>query len=106
MHALTDLDCEKYRHPDTAVARRRDTYADHGLPPTDEAAVAHELRNWLPYLHSVVEAPTRLRGGEHLPIGGRAWEVVHTPGHSRRARLPLLPRPRACCCPATTCCPA
>jgi glyoxylase-like metal-dependent hydrolase (beta-lactamase superfamily II) len=82
MHALTDLDCEKYRHPDTAVARRRDTYADHGLPPTDEAAVAYGLRNWLPYLHSVVEATTRLRGGEHLPIGGRAWEVVHTPGHS------------------------
>jgi glyoxylase-like metal-dependent hydrolase (beta-lactamase superfamily II) len=25
MHAMTDLDCEKYRHPDTARARRRDT---------------------------------------------------------------------------------
>jgi glyoxylase-like metal-dependent hydrolase (beta-lactamase superfamily II) len=82
MHALTDLDCEKYRHPDTAVARRRDTYTDHGLPAAELPAVAHGLRDWLPYLHSVVEASTRLRGGEKIPIGGRDWEVVHTPGHS------------------------
>ena len=82
MHALTDLDCEKYRHPDTAVARRRDTYSDHGLPESELPAVAHGLRNWMPYLHSVVEASTRLRGGEKIPIGGRDWEVVYTPGHS------------------------
>jgi glyoxylase-like metal-dependent hydrolase (beta-lactamase superfamily II) len=82
MHALTDLDCEKYRHPDTAVARRRDTYADHGLPENELPAVAHGLRDWLPYLHSVVEASTRLHGGETIPIGGRGWEVIHTPGHS------------------------
>ena len=82
MHALTDLDCEKYRHPDTAVARRRDTYTDHGLPEAELPAVAHGLRDWMPYLHSVVEASTRLRGGEKIPIGGRDWEVVHTPGHS------------------------
>jgi glyoxylase-like metal-dependent hydrolase (beta-lactamase superfamily II) len=30
IHTLTDLDCEKCRHPDTARARRRDTYADQG----------------------------------------------------------------------------
>jgi glyoxylase-like metal-dependent hydrolase (beta-lactamase superfamily II) len=82
MHALTDLDCEKYRHPDTAVARRRDMYADHGLPPADLPLVAHGLEDWLPYLHSVVEASTRLRGGEKISIGGRDWEVIHTPGHS------------------------
>jgi glyoxylase-like metal-dependent hydrolase (beta-lactamase superfamily II) len=82
MHALTDLDCEKYRHPDTAKARRRDTYADHGLPAEELDDVAYGLEDWLPYLHSVVEASTRLRGGEHVPIGGRDWEVIHTPGHS------------------------
>jgi glyoxylase-like metal-dependent hydrolase (beta-lactamase superfamily II) len=82
MHALTDLDCEKYRHPDTAVARRRDTYADHGLPEAELPAVAHGLRDWMPYLHSVVEASTRLHGGEQIGTGGRDWEVVHTPGHS------------------------
>jgi glyoxylase-like metal-dependent hydrolase (beta-lactamase superfamily II) len=82
MHALTDLDCEKYRHPDTAVARRRDTYTDHGLPPAELPAVAHGLRDWMPYLHSVVEASTRLQGGEKIAIGGRDWAVLHTPGHS------------------------
>jgi glyoxylase-like metal-dependent hydrolase (beta-lactamase superfamily II) len=82
MHALTDLDCEKYRHPDTAVARRRDTYTDHGLPAAELPAVAHGLRDWMPYLHSVVEASTRLQGGEKIAIGGRDWAVLHTPGHS------------------------
>lgn len=82
MHALTDLDCEKYRHPDTARARRRDTYADHGVPDSDLPDVSDSLGRWMPYLHSVVEASTRLRGGEVLTIGGREWEVLHTPGHS------------------------
>jgi glyoxylase-like metal-dependent hydrolase (beta-lactamase superfamily II) len=82
MHALTDLDCEKYRHPDTAVARRRDMYADHGLPEAELDTVATGLEDWLPYLYTVVEASKRLRGGEWISIGGREWEVIHTPGHS------------------------
>jgi len=82
MHAMTDLDCEKYRHPDTAMARRRDMYADHGLPEPEVAVLGEGLREWLPYLHSVVEASKRLRGGEHIPIGGTDWEIIHTPGHS------------------------
>ena len=82
MHALTDLDCEKYRHPDTARARRRDTYADHGVSEAERGDLAHHLTRWLPYLHSVVEASRRLRGGEELTIGGDAWQIVHTPGHS------------------------
>jgi glyoxylase-like metal-dependent hydrolase (beta-lactamase superfamily II) len=82
MHAMTDLDCEKYRHPDTARARRRDTYADHGVSETERTDLADHLTRWLPYLHSVVEASRRLRGGEELRIGGDAWEVIHTPGHS------------------------
>jgi glyoxylase-like metal-dependent hydrolase (beta-lactamase superfamily II) len=82
MHAMTDLDCEKYRHPDTAVARRRDMLADHGLPEPELSSLASSLETWLPYLYSVVEASRRLHGGETIPIGGRDWEVVHTPGHS------------------------
>jgi glyoxylase-like metal-dependent hydrolase (beta-lactamase superfamily II) len=82
MHTLTDLDCEKYRHPDTARARRRDTYADHGVSETERTDLADHLTRWLPYLHSVVEASHRLRGGEELSIGGDRWDVVHTPGHS------------------------
>jgi glyoxylase-like metal-dependent hydrolase (beta-lactamase superfamily II) len=82
MHTLTDLDCEKYRHPDTARARRRDTYADHGVSEAERTDLADHLTRWLPYLHSVVEASVRLRGGEELVIGGDRWDVVHTPGHS------------------------
>jgi glyoxylase-like metal-dependent hydrolase (beta-lactamase superfamily II) len=82
MHTMTDLDCEKYRHPDTARARRRDTYADHGVSEDERGDLAHHLTRWLPYLHSVVEASRRLRGGEDLVIGGETWQVVHTPGHS------------------------
>jgi glyoxylase-like metal-dependent hydrolase (beta-lactamase superfamily II) len=82
MHVMTDLDCEKYRHPDTAVARRRDMYADHGLPDPEREELAHTLEEWLPYLYSVVEASNRLRGGERFGIAGREWEVIHTPGHS------------------------
>ena len=76
MHAMTDLDCEKYRHPDTARARRRDTYADHGVSEDERGDLAHHLTRWLPYLHSVVEASRRLRGGEELTIGGDTWQVV------------------------------
>jgi glyoxylase-like metal-dependent hydrolase (beta-lactamase superfamily II) len=82
MHAMTDLDCEKYRHPDTARARRRDTYADHGVSEAERGDLADHLTRWLPYLHSVVEASQRLRGGEELAIGDERWQVLHTPGHS------------------------
>jgi glyoxylase-like metal-dependent hydrolase (beta-lactamase superfamily II) len=82
MHTLTDLDCEKYRHPDTARARRMDTYADHGVSEVERADLADHLTRWMPYLHSVVEASRRLRGGEELIIGGDRWDVLHTPGHS------------------------
>jgi hypothetical protein len=66
MHAMTDLDCEKYRHPDTAQARKRDTYSDHGVPKSELPAFADTLVAWLPYLHSVVEASTRLNGVKFL----------------------------------------
>jgi len=82
MHAMTDLDCEKYRHPETARARRQDTYADHGIPEDERGDLAEHLTRWLPYLYSVVEASTRLRGNESIHIGGDSWEVIHTPGHS------------------------
>ena len=83
MHAMTDLDCEKYRHPDTARARRRDTYADHGVSEAERTDLADHLTRWLPYLHSVVEASTRLRGGEELEIGGDPWDVR---AHARATR--------------------
>jgi glyoxylase-like metal-dependent hydrolase (beta-lactamase superfamily II) len=82
MHAMTDLDCEKYRHPDTARARRRDTYEDHGVQADEIARIADTLGRWQPFLYSVVEASTRLRGGETIRVGARDLQVLHTPGHS------------------------
>lgn len=82
MHSLTDLDCEKYRHPETAQQRKRDTYSDHGVAPAELPSFSDTLVKWMPYLHSVVEASTRLEGGELLRIGNREWEVLYTPGHS------------------------
>ncbi len=81
MHAMTDLDCQKYRHPETSVSMRRDTYADHGVTVL-EGDLGEHLNRWMPYLHSVVEASNRLRGNETIAIGNDDWTVVHTPGHS------------------------
>ena len=90
MHAMTDLDCEKYRHPDTARARRKDTYADHGIPEDERGDLADHLTRWMPYLYSVVEASTRLRGSEQ--IDDRRRQLGSHP-HSRplaRTRLPVV----------------
>ena len=90
MHAMTDLDCEKYRHPETAQARKRDTYSDHGVPKAELPGFADTLVAWLPYLHSVVEASTRLNGGEVLSIG---TTPVGSPAHSgslTRSYLPVV----------------
>ncbi len=82
MHAMTDLDCQKYRHPETSMSQRRDTYADHGIAEDGEGEGGEHLARWMPFLHSVVEASTRLRGDETIRIGGDEWTVIHTPGHS------------------------
>ena len=62
MHAMTDLDCEKYRHPDTAQARKRDTYSDHGVPPGRPARIRRHARR-------VDAVPALRRGGLHPPAG-------------------------------------
>ena len=91
MHAMTDLDCEKYRHPDTARARRRDTYADHGIPEDDAANQAEQLTRWMPYLHSVVEASTRLRGTRRS-ISAATAGTSSTPRDIRSATSACGPR--------------
>ena len=106
MHAMTDLDCEKYRHPDTARARRRDTYADHGIPEDERGDLAEHLTRWMPYLYSVVEASTRLRGDRAAPDRWRRMGSHPHSGAFPRPHLPLVAGPCSCCCPAITCCRA
>lgn len=82
MHAMTDLDTEKYRHPDTAAMRRRDMYDDHGLSSDEVERLYRTVNVWMPYLYSVVEASKRLFGGEVLHTQSADWQIIHTPGHS------------------------
>jgi glyoxylase-like metal-dependent hydrolase (beta-lactamase superfamily II) len=82
MHAMTDLDTEKYRHPETAAMRRRDMYNDHGLSSDQVDQLYQSIEVWMPYLYSVVEASKRLRGDETLSTKSGDWRVIYTPGHS------------------------
>lgn len=82
MHAMTDLDTEKYRHPDTSAMRRRDMYSDHGMSSEQTQQLFRSLDAWMPYLYSVVEASKRVRGGETLHTQSGDWEIIYTPGHS------------------------
>ena len=104
MHAMTDLDCEKYRHPETAQARKRDTYSDHGVPEDELPAYADTLAAWLPYLHSVVEASTRLQGGEIIPTATASGRSS-TPRVTPSATSACGHRQTSCCSPAIISCP-
>jgi glyoxylase-like metal-dependent hydrolase (beta-lactamase superfamily II) len=82
MHRRTDLDLAKYDDPDEAVDRRTLMLADHGLYGTELTESSEGLRDWLPVMPSIGRPSRLLDGGERLTVGGRTWEVVHTPGHS------------------------
>jgi glyoxylase-like metal-dependent hydrolase (beta-lactamase superfamily II) len=82
MHALTDLDRNKYAHPDRAVDRRSLMLADHGLFGDTLAEAATGLRDWIPVMPSIGQPTAKLDGGEKFSASGRSWEVLHTPGHS------------------------
>ncbi len=82
MHGESRHDLEVYRRPHEVVERLRVLYADHGVRPEhlDELT---RYEDWRAYVSEVVEPGVALQGGEELSVGGRTWEVVHTPGHSR-----------------------
>ncbi len=81
MHRLTNLDIAKYRDPDAAVNRREQMLADHGMYGAELENASTGLRDWMPVMPSIAEPTTRLQGGERFTADGRAWEVIHTPGH-------------------------
>jgi glyoxylase-like metal-dependent hydrolase (beta-lactamase superfamily II) len=82
MHASTDRDLAKYDDPEEAVDRRTVMLADHGLYGELLTETSSGLRDWLPVMPSVGWPTTVLHGAESFTAGDRAWEVVHTPGHS------------------------
>ena len=81
MHRLAEVDLEFYRDPPTAIDRLRALFAEHGVGPREvEELTAFE--DWSGFVSDVVDASTWLDGGETLRIGGRRWDVIHTPGHA------------------------
>ncbi len=82
MHRRTDLDLAKYADPDEAVDRRELMLADHGLDGRELTASSRGLCEWMPVMPSIGRPGVLLDGGELIAAGGRAWEVVPTPGHS------------------------
>jgi glyoxylase-like metal-dependent hydrolase (beta-lactamase superfamily II) len=82
MHRLTNLDIAKYRDPEAAVNLREQMLADHGIYGAELEDASTGLRDWMPVMPSIAEPTTRLQGGERFTADGRAWEVIHTPGHS------------------------
>ena len=82
MHAQTDLDRNKYAHPDRAVDRRTLMLADHGLYGDTLTGASTGLRDWLPVMPSIGQPTAKVHGGEKFSASGRSWEILHTPGHS------------------------
>jgi glyoxylase-like metal-dependent hydrolase (beta-lactamase superfamily II) len=82
LHRAAELDLSKYADPDEAVDNRTLMLADHGLYGPDLTASAAGLRDWMPVMPSIGRPDRVLTGGERFTAGGRAWEVLHTPGHS------------------------
>jgi glyoxylase-like metal-dependent hydrolase (beta-lactamase superfamily II) len=82
MHRRTDLDLAKYEDPEEAVDRRALMLADHGVYGRELTETSEGLRDWLPVMPSIGSPSALLEGGERVTVGGRVWEVVHTPGHS------------------------
>ena len=82
MHRSSQLDLAKYAEPEEAVDRRTLMLADHGLFGPELTESAEGLLEWMPVMPSIGRPSTLLDGGERVAVGGRTWEVVHTPGHS------------------------
>jgi glyoxylase-like metal-dependent hydrolase (beta-lactamase superfamily II) len=89
---MVEPDCTLPGHPE--VFAIGDMVSLNGLPGIAGSLAGH-LATWMPYLHSVVDPTNRVHGGEVMQIGGDAWELVHTPGHSLGHICLWSPRRRA-----------
>jgi glyoxylase-like metal-dependent hydrolase (beta-lactamase superfamily II) len=82
MHVETNRDLRKYEDPGSAVDRRTEMLADHGLYGEVLEEASTGLRSWMPVMPSMGQPTTVLHGGERFDAGERSWQVVPTPGHS------------------------
>ncbi len=82
MHEASADELQMYEAPEKVIERLREMFAEHGVD-TSEVDDLTAFEDWRSHVSGVVRPTTPLRGGEPIEVGSRAWEVVHTPGHSR-----------------------
>ena len=81
MHEASSHDLELYGDPAAAIGRLRELLTDHGVDPAElDELTAFE--DWSRFISGIVEPTTQLAGGEGFDVGGRSWEIIHTPGHA------------------------
>lgn len=94
MHELAADDVRAYADPGARTAALRAALARHGLGD-DDARQLTEFEDWRAYLSGVVEPTHPLADRDVVRVDGRAWEVHHTPGHSRSHVCLYSPADRA-----------
>jgi len=82
IHQAGDEELNILRDPESIAAELRTTYADHGVPG-DELDELTSYEDWRGFVHSVIGADRWLEGTESFDVGGRGWQLLYTPGHSR-----------------------
>lgn len=81
MHRLARSEIEIYRDPEAGRARLRELLTDHGVGE-DELDELSAFEDWRPFVSSVVEATRWVEDAVRFDVGGRTWQIVHTPGHA------------------------
>lgn len=97
LHTSAERDLKKYADPEDAVDRRMVMLADHGLYGELLTETSTGLRDWMPVMPSIGRPTRWLRGGESFSAVGRAWHVLHTPGHSAGHVCLWQPRDQLLC---------
>jgi glyoxylase-like metal-dependent hydrolase (beta-lactamase superfamily II) len=82
MHEACSEELDMYERPEVVTELVRDMFADHGVEP-DEVDDLTAFEDWRSYVSGVIRPAKTLAGDETFDAGGRTWQVVYTPGHSR-----------------------
>lgn len=82
MHRRSIDDLQTYEDPAGFIETLRRLLSDHGVDESDLDELS-AFEDWRSFVSGVVHPDVLLDDGETLEIGGREWQIVHTPGHSR-----------------------
>ncbi|MGH2735233.1 MAG: MBL fold metallo-hydrolase [Actinomycetota bacterium] len=93
MHEAGSSEVRTYAEPDRTAAEVRTLLIEHGVSDQDAAELTG-FEDWRGFLSGVVSPDRALRDGDRFEVGGRSWEVVHTPGHDAAHICLWSPRER------------